>query len=74
MPGSGYNPKVLPLCWYALAAGVVGIDKMTVKELYAAPKEPPECRRTVENTIDELKRLLRKHWSCFQGFSISGVQ
>ena len=74
MPGSGYNPKVLPLCWYALAAGVVGIEKMTVKEPYASPKEPSDCRRTVENTVDELKRLLRKHWACFQGFSISGVQ
>jgi hypothetical protein len=53
---------------------VVGIDKITVKENCAPPKEPPECKRTVENTIDELKRLLRKHWTCFQGFSISGVQ
>ena len=74
MPGSGYNPKVLPLCWYALAAGVVGIEKMTVKEPYATPKEPPECRRIVESTIDELKRLLRKHWACFEGFSISAVE
>ena len=74
MPGSGYNPKVLPLCWYALVAGIVGIEKMTVTEPYAPPKETPDCRRIVANTIDELKRLLRKNWACFEGFSISGLQ
>lgn len=67
MPGSGYNPKVLPLCWYALVAGVAGLKEISVGDSYAPPKEPPQCRRTVENTIDELKRLLRKHWSCFSG-------
>lgn len=74
MPGSGYNPKVLPPCWYALAAGVVGLEEIDVQETYPPPKEPPECRRTVEKTLDELRRLLRKHWNCFEGFAISGVQ
>jgi acetoin utilization deacetylase AcuC-like enzyme len=32
--GSGYNPKVLPLCWYALVAGAVGLEKIDVKEPY----------------------------------------
>jgi acetoin utilization protein AcuC len=70
VPGSGYNPKVLPACWYALIAGAVGLDKPRVEEIY---KEPKECRRTVEKTIDELKRLLRKHWTCFSGFSLNTV-
>ena len=74
MPGSGYNPKVLPLCWYALIAGVVGIKKVAVTEPYVPPKEPSDCRRIVAKTIDELKRLLRKNWACFRGFSISGLQ
>ena len=73
MPGSGYNPEILPLCWYALAAGVIGLDRIEVKEEHAPPNEPFDCRGTVESTIDELKKMLRKHWACFGGFSISGV-
>jgi acetoin utilization deacetylase AcuC-like enzyme len=71
--GSGYNPKVLPLCWYALIAGVVGMNEIGVKEPYASPQELPHCRRTVEKTLDELKRLLREYWSCFGGFSLNTV-
>lgn len=66
MPGSGYNPMILPLCWYALAAGIVGLEEICVKDPYAPPKEPSSCREKVENTISELKRLLRKHWRCFR--------
>lgn len=73
MPGSGYNPSVLPVCWYALAAGVVGLEDISAKDPYTPPEEPPQCRRTVENTIDELRRLLRKHWSCFGGFASKTV-
>jgi acetoin utilization protein AcuC len=74
MLGSGYNPKVLPLCWYALIAGVIGLQEINVKEPYTLPQEPAGCRRIVENTVDELKRLLRKNWICFGGFAISGLQ
>jgi len=74
VPGSGYNPEFLPLCWYALVAGAAGLTEINVKEPYAPPEELIHCRRTVEKTIDELKRLLRKKWACFGGFTISGVQ
>jgi acetoin utilization protein AcuC len=74
IPGSGYNPEILPLCWYALAAGIIGLKEINVEEPIEPPKEPSNCRKTVENTVDELKRLLRKHWACFGGFTISGVQ
>jgi len=73
MPGSGYNPNILPLCWYALVAGVVGLKEVNVEDPYPLPKEPPQCRRTVERTLDELKRLLRRYWACFGGFSINVV-
>jgi acetoin utilization protein AcuC len=66
MPGSGYNPMVLPLCWYALSAGVVGLEEIRIRDPYAPPKESPSCREKVENMISELKRLLRKDWSCFR--------
>jgi acetoin utilization protein AcuC len=75
MPGSGYNPEILPLCWYALVAGAAGLPEISVKEPYPAPTEPPQCRRIVEKTIDELKRLLRRSWACFGGgVTISGIQ
>jgi len=73
IPGSGYNPEVLPRCWLALVAGAIGMEKVEVADPHA-PREHPGCRRAVEKTIDELKTLLRRHWSCFGGFSISGVQ
>jgi acetoin utilization protein AcuC len=66
MPGSGYNPKVLPLCWYALVAGVVGLKEINVKDPYNPPEEPRFCRKKVEGTIDELKSLLKKKWMCFR--------
>jgi acetoin utilization deacetylase AcuC-like enzyme len=71
--GSGYNPQVLPLCWYALIAGAMGMNEIGVKETCAPPQELPHCRRTVEKTLEELKRLLRGHWSCFGGFSLNTV-
>ena len=66
IPGSGYNPKVLPLCWYALVAGTVGLEEINVKDSHNPPQEPPFCRKKVENTIDELKSLLKKKWACFR--------
>jgi acetoin utilization protein AcuC len=66
MPGSGYNPKVLPLCWYALVAGVVGLKEINVKDPYNPPEEPSSCRKKVEDTIDELRSLLKKKWMCFR--------
>jgi acetoin utilization protein AcuC len=66
MPGSGYNPKVLPLCWYALVAGVVGLKVINAKDPYNPPEEPPFCRKKVKNTINELKSLLKKKWTCFR--------
>lgn len=71
IPGSGYNPKVLPLCWFALVAGIIGLKEIKVEDLSTPPKEPMQCRRTVERTVDELKRLLRKQWTCFGEFGLN---
>jgi acetoin utilization protein AcuC len=65
MPGSGYNPSVLPQCWYALAAGIVGLEAIDVTDPYTPPVEPDFVRKRVENTLRELKRMLRKNWRCF---------
>lgn len=64
--GSGYNPKVLPLCWYALAAGAVGLQDFNLKEPYPPPVEPPLVRKKVEGVIEELKSLLKEKWTCFR--------
>jgi acetoin utilization protein AcuC len=74
IPGSGYNPRVLPPCWYALIAGMTNMQEINIKEQHTSPTEPLQCRRQVEKTIDELRRLLRKHWACFGGFAMSGTQ
>ncbi|MEM0356960.1 MAG: histone deacetylase [Candidatus Bathyarchaeia archaeon] len=64
--GSGYNPKVLPLCWYALVAGAVGLQDFNLKEPYPPPVEPPFVRKKVESIIEELKNLLKERWTCFR--------
>lgn len=64
--GSGYNPRVLPLCWYALAAGVAGVEKIRVTDLSEPPVEPPWCRERVEATVKELSQILKKYWACFR--------
>lgn len=73
IPGSGYNPEALPLCWYALAAGTMGLKEIDVEESERPPKEPVQCRRTVKKTIDELKRLLKNNWTCFGDFATNSI-
>jgi acetoin utilization protein AcuC len=73
VPGSGYNPQVLPPCWYALAAGAIGLKEIDVKEPSQPPKEPVQCRRIVEKTVDELKRSLGNHWVSFGGFAMNTI-
>ena len=65
MPGSGYNPTVLPPCWFALTAGVVGLEAINVSDPYTPPAESNMARKTVKNTLANLKRILRKYWKCF---------
>lgn len=38
--GSGYDPIVLPYCWYALIAGVSGLERIDVIDPYLRPKDP----------------------------------
>jgi acetoin utilization protein AcuC len=64
--GSGYNPEVLPSCWYALIAGVVGLEKIGVTDSYDPPVEPSWCRRKVRKTVSELKGILRRYWRSFR--------
>jgi acetoin utilization deacetylase AcuC-like enzyme len=73
IPGSGYNPKVLPLCWFALVAGVAGTERNKIEDPYGSPIEPSSVRPAVERTLDDLKRLLRKRWTCFGGFAINNI-
>jgi acetoin utilization protein AcuC len=66
IPGSGYNPTVLPLCWYALAAGVGGLEKIDLKDPSTPPVEPEFVRRKVEDTLRELKKILKEYWKSFK--------
>ncbi len=65
MPGSGYNPKVLPQCWYALSAGVVGLETIDATDPYTPPVEPNFVRPKVEEVLTDLKKILKKYWKCF---------
>lgn len=63
---SGYNPEVLPACWYALAAGVFGIEQIDIIESEKPPTEPEGVRKNVEGTVKELKDLLKNRWKCYR--------
>lgn len=45
IPGSGYNPKVLPACWYALVAGAVGLEKVRAEDPYPHQKSLLDAAR-----------------------------
>ena len=66
MPGSGYNPAVLPQCWYALTAGVVGLEKVAVEDPCTPPVEPDFVHVRVEETLRALKKVLKDYWKCFR--------
>jgi len=66
MPGSGYNPAVLPQCWYALTAGIVGLETIDATDPRAPPVEPSSVRPKVKETLSDLKRILKKYWTCFR--------
>jgi len=64
--GSGYNPEILPACWYALAAGVVGVEEVKMLDPSEPPVAPPWCGERVKATVKELKQILKKYWKCFR--------
>jgi acetoin utilization deacetylase AcuC-like enzyme len=66
MPGSGYNPTVLPQCWYALAAGIVGLETIDVKDPYSPPAEPERILSRVKELVRDLKGTLKPYWKCFK--------
>lgn len=66
MVGSGYNPTVLPACWYSLVAGAARLEAVDLGEPYPPPMESPQCRRAVQKTLRNLKRVLSKYWKCFR--------
>ncbi len=64
--GSGYNPQVLPTCWFALTAGFAGWEQIEVTDPSEPLIEPPWCRKRAEATVKELRRILGEYWDCFR--------
>lgn len=63
--GSGYNPKVLPYCWYALVMGVLGSEALGMKDPYPPPGDAWENRERVEDVLTRLRKVLSRYWKCF---------
>jgi acetoin utilization protein AcuC len=64
--GSGYNPSVLPSCWYALSAAVADVKDLQLTDPSEPPVEPPWCSTRIKTTLKDLRRILKKHWKCFR--------
>jgi acetoin utilization protein AcuC len=64
--GSGYNPSVLPSCWYALSAAVADVKDLQLTDPSEPPVEPPWCSERIKTTVKDLRRILKKHWKCFR--------
>jgi len=64
---SGYNPLVLPYCWYALAAGIAEQEKTRdeIEDYYPAPRDPWQNQQQVEDVLNDLKKILKNYWKCF---------
>jgi len=65
--GSGYNIKVLPYCWYALALGLIEPDASleNIKDFFPPPHDPWQNLEKVKRIVYNLKDILSKYWGCF---------
>jgi acetoin utilization protein AcuC len=61
---SGYNLKILPLCWLALISRLIG-DEIEIKSFLPTPsfKEPIEKTKEI---VQKIKKEFKKYWKCFQ--------
>jgi acetoin utilization protein AcuC len=64
LPGSGYNPIVLPCAWTSLICGMAGID-VELEEPVPVPGwlSDVKTRPRTEKVVDEVKVNLRSYWS-----------
>ncbi|MEM2557692.1 MAG: hypothetical protein QW600_03260, partial [Candidatus Bathyarchaeia archaeon] len=62
------NTLVLPYCWYALVAGIAGLDldENSVEDYYPAPPNPWNNMEKVRKIVDGIKEILGEYWSCFR--------
>jgi len=63
--GSGYNPRVLPYCWYALVKGILGSEILDVQDPYQPPSDSWRNREMIMELLERLKRVLKEYWDCF---------
>lgn len=65
---SGYNTLVLPYCWYALVAGISGLDldENNIEDYYPAPPNPWNNMEKVRKIVNGIRDILGEHWSCFR--------
>jgi len=65
--GSGYNIKILPYCWYALALGIIKPDSPfeEIEDFFPPLPDPWQNLDKVKRIVYSLKDILSKYWSCF---------
>jgi len=65
LPGSGYNPAVLPYGWLSLICGLTGVD-LELKEPFPVPSWVREDRlEETKRVVELVEKNLRAYWRVF---------
>jgi len=64
LPGSGYNPRVLPYGWLSLISGLAKLDIELEEPFLFSLKTDYELEET-KKVVKEVKEHLRDYWRCF---------
>ena len=66
LPGSGYNPRVLPYGWLALISGLARFDIELEEPFLFSLKTDYKLEET-RKVVKEVKENLKGYWRCFGG-------
>jgi len=64
LPGSGYNPMVLPRGWLAFIAGLADLDIKIEEPFFFSLKTDHKLEET-KSIVKEVKENLKGYWKCF---------
>lgn len=64
LPGSGYNPRVLPYGWLALISGLAEFD-IEIEEPFLFSFKTDYKLEETKAVVKDVKEYLRDYWRCF---------